>query len=101
MATYWLTFRIADEGDYGHRYDQLHQTVFELTGGGKWWVEPTSFYVFESTLNADQVAGRIKSCLDEDYDLALLGMPNFKTARAIGAVKDQDLFDLIPFAKRA
>lgn len=101
MATYWLTFRIADQGDYSGRYDALHHAVFEAAKGGKWWTESTSFYVFESPLNAQEVAAKIRGAINPQTDLALLGMPEFKVAKAIGAVEDEDLFNLIPFAKRA
>lgn len=101
MATYWLTFRIADQGDYDARYDRLHKTVFELANGGKWWVESTSFYLFDSPSTISEAAAKISGALDTDCDLALLGMTEVKSARAIGAVTDQDLFELVPFARRA
>lgn len=101
MATFWFTFRIADVGDYGARYDRLHKAAFEMAGGGKWWVESTSFYVFDSSLDIDGVAAGVKAALDPDHDLALIGMTDLKSARVVGAVQDPDLFGLIPFAKRA
>ncbi|GLS02778.1 hypothetical protein GCM10007859_28090 [Brevundimonas denitrificans] len=101
MATYWFTFRIADIGDHGARYDRLHKAAHAMSEGGKWWVESTSFYVFDSQLNIDDVAAGVKAAIDPDHDLALVGMTDVKSARAVGAVQDSDLFGLIPFAKRA
>lgn len=97
---YWLTFRIEQVGNHTTRYDRLMNAVSDLTGGS-WWVEPTSFVLFRSESSIDQVAAAISAELDTDRDLALVGMPEFKSARAVGAIRDQDLFKLMPFTKWA
>lgn len=101
MATYWITFRIAETSNYSQRYDKLMDNLRELAGSSHWWVESTSFVVFESAQDIDGVAASVKATLDPSKDLALVGMPEFKSARIIGASTDKDLFNLIPFVKKA
>lgn len=101
MATYWLSFRIADDAGYSDRYDKLIETVKALKTGNNWWFETTSFFIFDSEHNADGIAASVKKAISPTVDIAILGMTDFKTARAIGAVKDQDIFTLVPFMKKA
>lgn len=96
---YWVTFRIAERGDYESRYENLVNTLKELSGG-TWWVEPTSFALFASDHGIDTIAEEIKSSFDYRTDLALIGMPNVKSARAVGAITDKDLFQFMPFTKK-
>ena len=99
MSAYWLTFRLADDPDYAERYDRLIEVVRQITQ--RWWVESTSFVLFESALSIDEVATKIKGALNTAKDLALIGMPDFKSARLVGASQDAALFNLMPFTKRA
>jgi hypothetical protein len=98
MSVYWLTFRIHDDAGYEHRYNALTGTVQAMSS--RWWTEATSFLLFESAHNLDQVAAKVKVAVGPS-DLVLIGMPEFKDARVIGPVKDQDLFTLMPFTKKA
>ncbi|WP_340646009.1 hypothetical protein [Phenylobacterium sp.] len=97
---YWLTFRIAQVGNHTARYDGLTGAVGSIATM-PWWVEPTSFILFQAQQNIDEVAAIISGEIDVSTDLALLGMPLFKSARAIGAITDQDLFKMMPFTKWA
>ena len=90
---YWVTFRIADHGNWKARYEAVQEAVKELTGG-KWWTEPTSFLVFKSDHSIDTIASHIRAALDPDRDIAVVGMPDVKSARVVGNVEDSDLFDL-------
>ncbi|MBA2125509.1 hypothetical protein DLM45_04620 [Hyphomicrobium methylovorum] len=95
---YWLTFRIHHDADYEHRYNRLVDLIQSLTT--KWWAEPTAFIVFRCDLDIDTLAGRVKAKIDPSKDLALVGMPDYKSARLIGASSDKDIFELMPFVKK-
>jgi len=101
MAVYWLTFRIKKVGDYDARYEALKAAVLAVKEGPKWWVEPTSFILFKSQKNIDQVAAKIASALALNVDMALIGMPEVKDARVVGNLEDDDLLEFMPFTKRA
>lgn len=97
---YWVTFRIAEVGNDDARRAAMLDAVKETTAG-KWWTEPTSFVLFESSLSIDQLATVLKGAIDLDRDIVLIGMPHFKDARVIGNVEDADLFELLPFVTEA
>lgn len=99
-ALYWVTFRIASIGNYDARYQRLDNALSAITDDSKWWIESTSFYLFRAELDIDGVASVVAGALDLSHDLALVGMPEVKAARAIGATEDPDLFRLLPFAKK-
>jgi hypothetical protein len=98
-ATYWLSFRIADDATYEDRYNALVGSINSVSS--KWWVDTTAFFVFRSETNIDDLATRIKSTINPTKDIVLIGMPDFKSARIIGAYQDPDIFDLMPFTKKA
>jgi hypothetical protein len=98
MAVYWMTFRIEADDRYDERYNALIEAIRKIVT--KWWVEPTSFLLFESELSIDGVAQIAKSEIDVTCDLCLIGMPQIKAARVVGKVADQDLFKLIDFTKK-
>lgn len=99
MATYWLSFRIADDATYEDRYNALVASV--NTASTKWWVETTAFLVFSSEMSIDDLSARIKRTINPAKDIVLIGMPDFKSARIIGAYQDPDIFELMPFTKKA
>jgi hypothetical protein len=43
----------------------------------------------------------VKQAIDPDVDIIVIGMPEFKSSRLIGAVADGDIFTLMPFIKVA
>lgn len=99
MNTYWLSFRLNDDAAYGRRYDELIDTVRQRAS--KWWLESSSFIVFASGDGIDSLAASLKTAIDASKDLIVLGMPEFKSARLIGASNDPDIYDLMPFIKPA
>lgn len=99
MAVYWLTFRLETDATYNDRYDKLIEAVDILST--RWWVEPSSFLLFESGNKIDEIARAVKTAITPSKDLVLIGMPEIKSARVIGKVTDQTLFDLMPFTKKA
>lgn len=101
MAVFWLTFRIKKDAGYEQRYEALKTAVNAVKEGTRWWAEPTSFILFKSQFTIDQVAARIKGALNTASDMALIGMPEVKDARVVGKLEDEDLFEFMPFTKRA
>ena len=100
LKTYYVTFRIADVGDYDHRYETLVEEIRQIAHK-VWWTEPTSFILFPSTLSIDEVAAVVAQAMDLRVDIAVVGMPEVKSMRVIGANEDQTIYDLVPFAKKA
>lgn len=100
MATYWLSFRIGDDDSYAKRYDDLVEAIRLITNQ-HWWLETTSFIVFESDHSIDDLVSTVKGLIDEEIDLVLIGMPNFKSARLIGSSSDDTIKKLMPFLKTA
>lgn len=99
MAVYWLSFRLADDDDYQARYDALEEAV--RTQATKWWLETSSFFVFESAQNIDSAASSVKKAINPVKDIVLIGMAEYKSGRLIGASEDSDIFKLMPFVKKA
>lgn len=99
ISAYYLAFRIAEVGDCEARYEALMACIEEATAG-RWWLEPASFVVFSSELNAAALAQDISAVLDLDHDIAVLGKTEFKVVKIIGACSDSDIFELVPFAER-
>ncbi|MFN3764510.1 MAG: hypothetical protein ACK4R3_02965 [Aliihoeflea sp.] len=97
MATHWLSFRLADNSTYSERYDKLLEAIRERSS--KWWLETSAFLVFDTTHDIDQIAAAAKAAVDPRFDIVLIGMTDFKSARLIGASQDKDIFGLIPFVK--
>lgn len=97
MSVYWLSFRLKDNSTYSDRYEALVEAI--RVNSSKWWYDTSSFFVFATTATIDEMANAVKNAIDERNDLVLIGMPEFKSARLIGANKDQDIFDLMPFVK--
>jgi hypothetical protein len=101
MAVFWVTFRIKEVGDYGQRYEALKQAIIAVKADAKWWVEPTSFFLFRSQFNIDQIAARIKGALDLKVDLVLISTTEAQAARVVGKLEDPDLYVFMPYAKPA
>ena len=99
MATYWITFRLGEVGDYNTRYDNLIEAI--NSSASLVWEEPTSFLLIESTATIDELAQLLSAQMDTVHDLVLIGNPNVKQARVIGIVEDENLFRLLPFTKYA
>ena len=99
MAVYWLTFRLASDATYSDRYDALKESIRGMASA--WWYEPSSFFLFESSEDIDRVAANVGSVINAAKDIVLIGMPDYKSARVLGASTDKDLFKLMPFTKYA
>ena len=67
-------------GNNDARRDALMQAI-KGTTKGRWWTDPTSFFLFESDLSIDGLASHLKAAIDLDRDIAIVGMPHVKSAR--------------------
>ncbi|HAD84486.1 MAG TPA: hypothetical protein DCG71_06535 [Brevundimonas sp.] len=85
--TYWVSFTVRDKttprGTYDERRAGVIDALFEVSDG--WWPETTSFVMFQSEENALSLAKLVKSKLDPDCDIALIGSPNIKTMKLVGS----------------
>lgn len=98
MAVYWITFRIREDAEFDRRYARLRNSIGMIAG--RWWTEPRSFFLFESEVDIDKVAGRVDGAIDPTTDVALIGMADREMARGVGFVENNDLYRLMPFALR-
>lgn len=100
MKTYWVTFRIQQTGDHAARYQELIDVLNEVSGD-TWWIEPTSFVMFRSGDTIDTISAWLKASINPSKDIILVGMADFKSARAIGNLEHfATLQGLMPFVKR-
>ena len=97
--TYWITFCVADSGNEERRYQALLATIRGLTSDA-WWTESVNYLLFRSAHEIDHIAGEVAAVIDADTDLALLASATSQEARAIGAVEDGLLYELMPYAQR-
>jgi hypothetical protein len=97
--TYFVTFTIGKSGDPSERYQEMLAAVRRLTSD-LWWTEASHFLLFQSEHSIDEVAARIAAVLHLDADLALLSRADAAEARAIGAIEDPLLFEIMPYAQR-
>jgi hypothetical protein len=98
MAIFAITFRIHDDADYSERYESVvHAIKAQAIGNGKYWDEPTSFFLLESNLNSDGLASQIDQNSDfaPTKDLLLVTNLRQKGYKAIGRITDNDLHDLM------
>lgn len=92
---YWVAFRISDRGNGAERYRAVISAVHKLAAD-RVWSELGTFLIFESEASLKSVACQIEEAFDPTLDAALVGMPNFRRATALGAVKERTLFDVLP-----
>lgn len=95
MSVYWLTFRLEDDERYGFLLDAVDRV------SESWWIEPSSFFLFDSGCDIDSIASRVSRAIDTAKDVVLIGIVDSKTARVIGNVTDPMLFHLMPFTLKA
>ena len=97
--TFWITFSIAPSGNQEERYQALLATLRKLNPDD-WWDESVNFLMFTSKYNIDDIALGVMKAIDTKTDLALLSTVDGTDARAIGAVLDAMLFELMPNLQR-
>lgn len=99
MAVFLVSFDLKYDDDYSDRYSSFMEQVKK---GGKWWADTTSFVAVETDETIDTFCNRIylQSKFNGTKDLYLVLDANVKSGRVRGALKDQDLFKLLPFVKK-
>ena len=97
--TFFVTFTIGKSGDPSERYQEVLAAVRGLTSD-LWWTEASHFLLFQCEHSIDEAAAHIAAVLDLDADLALLSRADAAEARAIGAIEDAILFEIMPYAQR-
>lgn len=98
MHTYWMTYRLADDGHFVARSQQLTALINSLSEGAR-WAEPHTFLIFKCKLAIDDLATRLKPALEHRDDVLLLGMTEFKEARVVGCPRQASLYALMPHAQ--
>lgn len=97
--TFWISFSIGEGGNESQRYQAVLAAVRQMTDS-IWWAESTNFILFHSDHSIDEVAAHVAAAFDPNRDLALLARESEREARAIGAVEDALLYELMPYAQR-
>lgn len=97
---YLVTFRLKQNRTYQDRYDKLVSAIADVAAGYKTWEEPTSCVVLGSKYEIDPVAEHLKKAIDPNVDVILILKTDYKDARVVGTVEDDDIFALIPYAKK-
>ncbi|SFL38719.1 hypothetical protein SAMN04488004_11679 [Loktanella salsilacus] len=98
--TYFISFVIREDATYSERYEGLMEDLRALSPT-IWWSETTSFIILQSDLSIDYIVGIVEQHIDAKKDIAVIGKTEYKTMRVCGAYEDEDIFNLVPFAKKA
>ncbi|MGZ8282810.1 MAG: hypothetical protein ACXWUN_07650 [Allosphingosinicella sp.] len=97
--TFWISFHISESGNADRRYQALISEIHRQTSD-LWWTESVNFLLFHSEHSIDDIAAAVFRSFDPEVDLALLAIADAQEARAIGAIEDGMLFELLPYAQR-
>ena len=103
MATYWLSFRIHHDTVNGKTYEQRYQAFIDAVSecvSGMVWQETTSFVVFESGRAVGDIALRLRQTIAVSADIFLIRVMDQQAACISGAIKDPNIFMLMPYLKK-
>lgn len=102
MATFWLSFRIEYKDVGGKSYEDRYTALTDALAAvrGNFWEETSSFMIFESDLPIAQIAARAKAAIAPTHDLFVIRELDKQSAIGCGCINDQDLFVLMPYAKK-
>jgi hypothetical protein len=103
MATYAVTFRIANISVGGQSYDDRYDSLLEnaATDGMGYWEETTSFILAESDLDTPAFGTRVVAGLSPDHDSVFLFDPRALSACYFGAIEHVDVLrSFFPNAKK-
>jgi hypothetical protein len=103
---YWLSYRLKDSGGYERTYEEretkLHDEIRQSCGNSnKWWYETTSFFIFKTSEAIDTISARVKRAIAAEADIVVVRQMDSKVGRVIGKCADADIFDLVPYMKKA
>ena len=99
--SYGATFRLQHDATYEQRYQKLLEAFGLIGTGYKFWFESTSYVAFASDLSIDQIETVIGRAINLRTDVVLIEAHEYKIARAVGQVKDDSIFALIPYLPRS
>ena len=101
MSVNWLTFRIEEIVVDGESSGQRRKALYEYIENcsTNWWLEPTSFIVFDTDVGIDQLVAGCKNVISDDHDLVLIRAMDTKSARACGVINDGDIFEMMDYLK--
>jgi hypothetical protein len=99
MAVFSVSFEIKYDSDYQRRYNSFTAAIEACP---KWWADTTSYYVVETNESISDFADRIYFGTDFDAsrDLYLVLDAFVKSGCIRGAVKNDNIFQLLPFLKK-
>lgn len=97
MALFAITFRIHEDATYQDRYDSLVEVLKAIGSGGKYWDEPTSFFLITSTRSAADLATLIRdmSNISEQKDLVFIMNVSAPQYSILGVFADKDVHELM------
>ena len=98
MHSYWLTFRLANTGNFAGRLAELKALINQKCER-LIWQEPTSFILFRSKLDIDALARHLRKGVDPSEDMLLIGMVGYKVARLVGVPGDHSIYALLPYVE--
>jgi hypothetical protein len=92
MATYCVTFRIANRSVGGRTYDERRQSIVDaLHGHGGYWEETTSFVIANSDLDTTSFTVNASKGLSADHDMLAAFDPDDMSLAYFGAIKHPDV----------
>ncbi|MGF7148038.1 hypothetical protein FHS96_001647 [Sphingomonas zeicaulis] len=99
---YWISFRLADDGEASEREQALVGVVRKLAAtSGPCWQSNPSFLMFRSAYPLGTVASRVAGSINTARDTAVVGIVDQRGGWAIGVLEDRDILELVPGMKRA
>ena len=100
MQTYWMTYRLADNGQFIMRKRKLGEILNSVAHGSR-WSEPPMFCIFRSKFDIDKLVDLFRPAIDAREDILLLAMPEHKVARVLGCPQEVSFYGLVPYAEDA
>ncbi|MDP3411225.1 hypothetical protein [Bosea sp. (in: a-proteobacteria)] len=98
-----VTFEIewTDETTYNSIYEKLNAAIKSGLGAPDWWSETTSFYIVQTKENSSGFAARVWNAagMRKSRDRLVVLNMNGEGGAAVGLIKDQTIFSLLPVVK--
>jgi hypothetical protein len=106
MATstiYWLSFRLHTGDAEGKTYEERYKAFVEAVvkcGSRPFWEDTTSFVVFRSERAVGDIALRLRQAIAVSADIFLIHARDQQSGCISGAIKDSNIFMLMPYLKK-
>jgi hypothetical protein len=95
MAVYWLSYRIEEDATGDERREKLVNEIQFDIATTRYWLETTSFIVFENSKRIDVLAHRFRDIIDQRVDGFLMRAMERRVAYICGNWSDQDIITLM------